>query len=159
MNSSQNQILHTAEEDASSPTVLTRWVLLSATIDSSESRFIATCHITGAFLMADMEKFIILVLCKKGIYALIHANAKYEQFIKKLKNSKQVVYLNLSKAMHGCLNSAWIFWEHLSIYLLAKLKFTQKYHILCIVNKQINSTTFTIAWYFDNLKISHKKKK
>ena len=150
--------MYTAEEDASSPTVSTEALLLTAVIDAAERRSIATCDITGAFLKANMDKFVLIVLRNNEIDALIQANAKYEKFIKEINNGKRVLYLQLSKAMYGCLKSAQLFWKHLSTYL-KKLGFVQNRYDLCVANKVINGETCTVAWHVDDLKISHKNPK
>ena len=39
---------------------------------------------------------------------------------------------------------------------MVKLDFTQNHYNLCMANKQINDSTFTIVWNIENMKISHK---
>ena len=43
------QHIYTNEEDASSPTVSTEGLLLTAAINASEERYVATCDIRGVF--------------------------------------------------------------------------------------------------------------
>ena len=62
---------YTAEEDASSPSVSTEALLLTAAIDAHERRFVATCDITGAFVKAEMDEFVLLILQGKEIDALV----------------------------------------------------------------------------------------
>ena len=149
------QRLYTAEEDASSPTVSTEALLLTAAIDAAEERFVATCDITGAFLKADMDDFVLIALYDKEIDALIQANEKYCKYIKTLKNGRRVLYLELIKAMYGCLKSARLFWDHLSNFL-SKLGFVQNDYDLCVANKVFDGDPCTVAWHVDDLKISHK---
>ena len=156
MNGSR-QRLYTAEEDASSPTVSTKALLLTAAIDAYEGKSIATCDITGAFLKADMKEFVLIVLRNNEIDALIQTNKKYKKYIKVLDNGKRLLYLQLIKAMYSYLKSAQLFWEHLSPYL-KKLGLKQNRYDLCVTNKQINGKTCTIAWHVDDLKISHEEK-
>ena len=148
---------YTAEEDASSPTVSTEALLLTAVIDAKEGREIATCDITGAFLKADMKDFVLIVLRNDEIDALIQANQKYKQYIKTLDKNRRVLYLQLSKAMYGYLKSARLFWEHLSTYF-SKLGFTQNQYNLGVANKCIDRDICTVAWHVDDLKVSHKSK-
>ena len=124
---------YTAEEDASSPTVSTEALLLTAAIDSHEKQFVATCDITGAFLKVEMDEFVLIVLHGKEIEALVQANPKYKQYIHKRHDGKEILYLELIKAMYGCLKSARLFWEHLSSFL-GKLGFTQNRYDLCVAN-------------------------
>ena len=104
--------MYTAEEDASSRTVSTEALLITAAIDVAEERFVATCNITGASLKADMDEFVLIVLHNEEIDSLIQANHKYKDYLKTLKNGKRVLYLELEKAMYGCLKSARLFWDH-----------------------------------------------
>ena len=148
------QRLYTAEEDASSPTVSTEALLLTAAIDAAEKRFVATCDITGAFLKAYMDEFVLIVLYDREIDALIQANPMYEEFVHILDNGRRVLYLELVKAMYGCLKSARLFWDHLSNFI-SKMGFTQNQYDLCVANKVIDGKQCTIAWHVDDLKISH----
>ena len=65
-----------------------------------------------------------MTIYRNEIDALIQANKKDEKYIKVLDNGKRLLYLQLTKAMYGCLKSAQLFWEHLSTYL-KKLGFKQ----------------------------------
>ena len=152
------QRLYTAEEDASSPTVSTEALLITAAVDAAEERFVATCDITGAFLKADMDEFVLIVLHNEEIDALIQANQKYKEYVKTLNNGKRVLYLELEKAMYGCLKSARLFWDHLSNYL-SKMGFKQNDYDLCVANKTVENEVCTVAWHVDDLKISHKDEK
>ena len=149
------QRMYTAEEDASSPTVSTEALLITATIDAAKQRHVATCDITGAFLKADMDDFVLIALRDKEIDALVQANDKYQAYVKVLPNGKRVIYLELVKAMYGCLKSARLFWDHLSNHL-SKMGFTQNNYDLCVANKTIDNNVCTIAWHVDDLKITHK---
>ena len=149
------QRLYTAEEDASLPTVSTGALLLTATIDAAEECHVATCNITGAFLKADMDNFVLISLHDAEIDALVQANPKYEQFVHQQQDGKTVIYLELVKAMYGCLKSARLFWDHLSTHL-SRMGFTQNNYDLCVANKMIDGHQCTIAWHVDDLKISHK---
>ena len=71
-------------------------------------------------------------------------------------DGKEVLYLELIKAMYGCLKSARLFWEHLSSFL-GKLGFTQNRYDLCVANRTINGDVCIVTWHVDDLMISHKK--
>jgi hypothetical protein len=59
----QKQRLYTTQEEASSPTVAIESVMLSCVIDASEGRDVATVDIPGAFMQADMDDDVHVVLC------------------------------------------------------------------------------------------------
>ena len=126
---------HTPQKRMPSPTISIEALLITAAIDAAEKRFVATCDITGAFLTADMDDFVLIVLYDKEIDALIQANNKYKKYIKILDDGRRVLNLELQKAMYGCLKSARLFWDHLSTFL-RKMGFKQNDYNLCVVNKK-----------------------
>lgn len=98
-NNGSRQSLYTAEEDALSPTISNEALSLTAAVDAAEERFVATCDITGVFLKADMDDFVLIVLHDKEIDSLVQANKKYRKFVTTLQNGKRVLYLELIKVM------------------------------------------------------------
>ena len=79
--------------------------------------------------------------------------AMYRKFVID-ERGKQVLYVELRKALYGTLRAALLFWQHLS----AKLKewdFTNNPYDWCVANKYINGKQCTILWHVDDLKISH----
>jgi hypothetical protein len=48
----------TTKEEASSPTVTIEFIMLSATIDATEERDMATVDIPGAFMQADVNELV-----------------------------------------------------------------------------------------------------
>ena len=73
------------------------------------------------------------------------------------EGDKKVLYLQLNKALYGCLRSASLFWERLSGYL-TKMGFTLNPYDECVANMIINGQQCTITWHVDDLKISHVEK-
>ena len=49
-------------EDTASPTVMTESVLITAAIDAEEGRDVAVIDLPGAFLHADMDDLVVMVL-------------------------------------------------------------------------------------------------
>ena len=72
------------------PNISTRSLPPTAAIDILERRFIATYGITRAFLKADMDEFVILILHGKEIDALLQANTNYKEYIHKLENYRMM---------------------------------------------------------------------
>jgi hypothetical protein len=54
----RKQRLYTAKEDATSPTVATEAVFLTAVIDAREGREVALLDVPGAFMQADMDELV-----------------------------------------------------------------------------------------------------
>jgi len=69
---------------------------------------------------------------------------------------KPVLYVQLKKALYGRLQAALLFWKKLSstlqVWRLIINPFDQ-----CVANKNVNGAQFTVIWYGDVLKISHKR--
>jgi len=68
--------------------------------------------------------------------------------------SKKVLYLQLLKALYGCVQSA-LLWYNLFLNTLVQLGFKLNPYDLCVANSQIKGKQCTIAWYVDDNKISH----
>jgi hypothetical protein len=73
-----------------------------------------------------------------------------------LENGKKVLYLQLLKALSGCVQSA-LLWYKLFSGTLKEMGFELNPYDPCIANKIIEGTQCTIAWYVDDNKISHAK--
>jgi len=58
----QPQRIHTNKEDTSSPTLSIEAMMLSYTIDAKENRYVIVSNIPGAFLHADMDNNVHMLL-------------------------------------------------------------------------------------------------
>ena len=65
-----------------------------------------------------------------------------------------MLYVRLSKALYGLLQSALLFYRKLRSEL-EDYGFTVNPYDPCVANKMINGEQMTVTWYFDELKISH----
>jgi hypothetical protein len=79
---------------------------------------------------------------------------KYRTYMSK-ENGKDVLYVELQKALYGTLQAALLFWENLSEFLTQELGFVANPYDSCVVNKIINGKQCTIIWHVDDLKLSH----
>ena len=80
-------------------------------------------------------------------------NPKYKKFVV-IENGKKVLYLQLLKALYGCVQSAQL-WYDLFTNTLVQMGFKLNPYDLCVANSQIEGKQCTIAWYVDDNKISH----
>ena len=142
--------------DAASPTVTTEAVLITSAIEAHEKRVVATCDISGAFLQAEMEDYVIVVFRNEAAEMLIKSNAKYKRFLHTTRSGKKLIYVRLKKAMYGCMKAALLFWKNLSEFLTKELGFKINDYDSCVANKNIDGTQCTIIWHVDDLKISHR---
>jgi hypothetical protein len=75
---------------------------------------VVTADIPGAFMQADMDEVIHMKLEGPLAKLLIKVDPKkYEIFVED-KRGKQVIYVQLNKALYGTLQAALLFWEDLS---------------------------------------------
>jgi hypothetical protein len=80
-------------------------------------------------------------------------NPKYEAFVI-TESRRKVLYVQLLKALYGCVVSALLWYELFSGHL-KEMGFKINPYDSCIANKIIDKKQCTIAWYVDDMKISH----
>ena len=68
---------------------------------------------------------------------------------------QKVLYVQLDKALYGCVQSA-LLWYELYSTTLQEMGFTLNPYDLCVANAEIEGSQCTICWYVDDNKISHK---
>ena len=144
---------------ASSPTVKTESVLLTATIDAAEERDVAVVDIPGAFLNAYLKETVHMRL--EGVLAEILVELYpevYAKFAFRNKEGVLVIYVLLTRALYGCLKSSLRWYQQLS-KVLKDEGFDENPYDCCVVNKMIEGSQCTICWHVDDLKISHKNPK
>ena len=73
------------------------------------------------------------------------------------ENHKQVLYVELQKALYGTLQAMLLFWKDLTHFLMTELGFVVNLYDSCVVNKMINRKQCTIIWHINDLKLSHIK--
>jgi hypothetical protein len=127
--------------------------MLSLIVDVFEGRDVATADVVGAYLLADMDDFVLLKLTGDAVDIMCKANDKYEKFVT-IENGKKVLYLRLLKALYGCVRSA-LLWYELFSSTLQEMGFELNSYDPCVANKVINGKQCTICWYVDDNKISH----
>ena len=75
-----------------------------------------------------------------------------------MENRKAVLYLEVLKAIYGCLQSALLFYLKLKKDL-ESVGFELNPYNPCIANKVIKGKQITIYWHVDDIKASHKESK
>lgn len=142
--------------DITSPTVSTDALLLTMVINAMEQREVATADIPGAYLQADMPDFVILKMKGKSVDVMCQMDPTYSTFVTHEKHEK-VLYLQLKKALYGCVKSAML-WYNLFRETLEKMGFGINPYDPCVSNRMIKGKQCTIVWYVDDLKISHMRR-
>ena len=126
-------------------------------IDAFEERDVATADVRGAFLHGEMKDFVLLKVTGESVDLMCKVNPGYEEYVT-MENGKRVLYLQLLKALYGCVKSALI-WYELFTSVLMKMDFKLNPYDKCVANKIINGKQCTVAWYVDDNKISHVDEK
>ena len=127
--------------------------MMSCCKDAKEGRYVVVTDITGAFLHADMNECLHMIM--EGMIAAHVAKlepTRYRKYIWHDKKGKPMLYVKLKKALYGTLQAALLFWQLLSSTLVS-WGFPINPYNQCVANKHINGKQCTIIWHVDNLKI------
>jgi Reverse transcriptase (RNA-dependent DNA polymerase) len=141
--------------DTSSPTVSNEALMYTIIIDAKERRDVATADVVGAYLNANMDDFTLMKLTGEAVKIMVQVDKSYGSFVSN-ENGKQVLYLQLKKALYGCVKLA-LLWYELFTSTLQKMGFVLNPYDACVANKIIDGTQCTVVWYVDDNKISHVK--
>ena len=93
------------------------------------------------------------------LYELMVKNAPevYRKYVV-IEKGKMVLYVQLLKALYGCLQNELLFYRKLLDDLESR-GFSLNQYYPCVVNKMICGKKFTITWHVENLKPSQVDKK
>jgi hypothetical protein len=141
------------KEETTSPTISTDALMLSILIDAKERRDVAVADVEGAYLHADMDVFTVLKLVGVDVDIMCNVDSKYKKFVV-IENGQRVLYLQLLKALYGCVRSA-LLWYELFSTTLENMGFVLNPYDPCVANMVINGKQCTVVWYVDDNKISH----
>ena len=144
--------MYTKEETASS-TVSNDALMLTMLVDAWENRDVGSADVSGAYLHADMNDYTLLKLEGRSVDIMCRVNKDYEKFVC-YENGKKVLYLQLLKALYGCVKSA-LLWYDLFSTTLKDMGFVLNPYDECVANKMVNGSQCTIAWHVDDNNISH----
>ena len=140
----------------SSPTVSTDGVILTSTIEAHEGRDVATIDLPNAFLNALNNEQTLMLLKGKLAELMVQIDPKmYRKHIITSSKGEPMLYVRLSKALYGLLQSALLFYRKLRSEL-EDFGFVVNPYDPCVANKVINGSQMTVTWHVDDLKISHK---
>ena len=83
-------------------------------IDAYELRAIAILDITNAFLHAENDKKILMLLRGKLAEMMVQVDpAMYRKYVTYSRNGQAMLYVRLSKALYGMLRAALLFYKRL----------------------------------------------
>jgi hypothetical protein len=92
--------------------------MISCTIDAKQNRDVAMVDIPGAFMQVDMDEVVHMRLEGAMVDLLVRLSPNtYEQYVTR-EGNKNVLYVQLKKALYGTLHAALLFWRNLPKFLL-----------------------------------------
>eukprot|EP00956_Cyclotella_meneghiniana_P035517 scaffold115573_cov38-Cyclotella_meneghiniana.AAC.1 len=145
------------KENAASPTVMNDSVMITSAIDAHENRRVVTLDIPGAFLHADLDEEVIMLLRGQLAELMVKVDPElYGPYLTKTKKGESILYVKMLKAMYGLLRSALLFYLKL-VKDLTDFGFTMNPYDPCVANKIVNGKQLTVAWHVDDLKVSHEE--
>ncbi len=143
------------EGAAALPTVMTESVLITAAIEATEGRDVALIDLPRAFLNAEMDEVVHMVLWGKLAELMVKfAPQIYRKYVTLGTRGQPMLYVTLQKALYSCLCSALLFY----LKLVADLEgqgFQLNPYDPCVANKIVNGTQMTMTFHVDDIKISH----
>ena len=113
----------------------------------------AITDVKGAYLNAKMKDEVLMKITGKEVDLWLEIDPSLAEFVV-IENGKRVLYVQLDKALYGCVQSA-LLWYELYSTTLKDMGFVLNPYDLCVANADINDKQCTIVWYVDDNKISH----
>ena len=126
---------------------------MTSIIDAIEKRDVAITDVKGAYLNANMKGEVLMKITGREIDLFLEIDPSLAEFVV-IENGKRVLYVQLDKALYGCVQSA-LLWYELYSTTLKDMGFVLNPYDLCVANSTINGKQCTIVWYVDDNKISH----
>ena len=143
------------KESAASPTVMNDSVMIQSAIDAHEGRVVVTLDIPGAFLHADLDEEVIMLLRGQLADLMVQIDPDlYGPYLTKTTKGESILYVRMLKAMYGLLRSALLFYLKL-VKDLSDYGFEINPYDPCVANKMVNGSQMTVVWHVDDLKVSH----
>ena len=146
------------KESTASPTVMNDSVQITSAIDAHEGRVVVSCDIPGAFLHADLDEEVFMLLRGQLADLMVSVDpALYGPYMRKTKKGESMMYVKMKKAMYGLLRSALLFYLRL-VKDLQEFGFKLNPYDPCVANKVVDGSQMTVVWHVDDLKISHMQR-
>ncbi len=143
------------KQESTSPTVATESVFFTAVVSEHERRDVACYDIPGAFLHADSDKDIRMILNGRLAKLMVQGvPTLYRKYISVDRKGTAILYVKMQKAMYGLLRSALLFYRKL-VGELESAGFRLNPFDPCVTNKTINGKQMTVCWHVDDLNLSH----
>ena len=149
----RSQRSYISKEKAASPTCSIDALMISLVIAAYKNRKLATCDVTGVYLHADMDDFVVIKIQKQIVDILCAKNPSYDEFVI-MENGKKTLYMQLLKALYSCIKLALRSYDVFT-GTLVKMGFELNPYDNCVANKMINGKQCTIIWWVNDNCIHH----
>jgi hypothetical protein len=137
------------KHESTLPKVAMELVFITAVMDAHEGRDVVCFNIPGAFLHADSDKGITMIL--KGRLAELMEQVTpnlYRKYITVDRKGMTILCAKMQKAMYGLLGSALLFHSNLVVDV-ENAGFTLNQYNPCVANKTVNNTQMIVCWRVD----------
>jgi len=142
------------KEDATSPTVLTEAILITAAIEADQQRDIMTVDIPNAFVQTeikDMKERITMKIKGRLAEMLISLDEQRYKDYMVTENGEKVIYVQVIRALYGMLQASLLFYQKLRSDL-EEIGFKINPYDPCVANRMVNGNMHTVTWHVDDLK-------
>ena len=100
------------KSDVSLPNFSTDSIFITGVVDAHENRAIAILYIANAFLHAENDKNIIMLLCSKLADMMVQVDQiMYHKYVTYSPDGKDMLYIRLSKSIYGMIRAALFFYK------------------------------------------------
>ena len=100
-----------------------------------QGRKITTGDVRAVYLHAEMNNFVVIKLQGPVVDILCETKPEYKKFVV-LENGKKTLYMQLMKALYGCIKSA-LLWYELFTGELRKMGFELNPYNKCVANSAL----------------------
>ena len=138
------------KDEVTSPTIHLESLILSMVIDGHERRDVATCDVSRAFLILDINSFIIIKLDGNVVDMICETNDSQKKYVT-YEYEKNVLYMRLLKSLYGIMQAA-LLWYRTFLKCLKADGFEINKYDPCIANKIVNGKQCTVCWHVDDAK-------
>jgi hypothetical protein len=143
------------KSDGSSPTVATDNIFVTGLVDAREGRSVAILDIANAFLHADNDEKILMLLRGKLAEIMVKIDPLlYRKYVTFSSKGVPILYVRLSKALYGMLRAALLFYKRLRSDL-GDVGFEVNLYDPYVANNMVNGKYMTVCWHVGDLKVSH----
>ena len=149
------------KHDATSPTVTTETLMITAVIDAKQNRDVITLDDTlNAFVQTPVskseEKVIMRITGLLVDYLVNLFPTKYEDYVT-IQNQTKLLYVEMEKALYGMMLSSLLFYKHFQ-QDLESIGFKVNPYVICVANQIVGGHQQTVTWHVDDVKVSHISK-